>query len=185
MPRARLLSVRASWQQRAVSDRWVINMETGGLIKQIEIAFREEQYPGDDHLTQGSSMEAVEVGDFLRGRSWQDLRLAELARNHASLFFMTPEALHYYIAAFLIASVRDYNDSDQVPSSLLSLLNPFALNDSDYRSRFRQRYDLFNSSQKDAIRAFLEYLCDKHSEDFPSSTGKDQATQLLEWWTQQ
>ncbi len=159
-------------------------MQTGELIKRIESAFREEKYPGDDGLTHGSSMEAVEVGDFLRARRWQDLRLGELARNHASLFFMTPEALRYYIPAFLVAAVRDYDDSDQIPSSLLSLLSPFALNDSDYQTRFRQRYELFNDSQRDAIRAFLEYLRDTHSEDFPGGDGKDQASQLLEWWAQ-
>src|SRR6266487_3953379 len=147
-PQPPLLSAQASWQQRAVSDRCERDMQTGELIKRIESAFREEKYPGDDGLTHGSSMEAVEVGDFL------------------------------------VAAVRDYDDSDQIPSSLLSLLSPFALNDSDYQTRFRQRYELFNDSQRDAIRAFLEYLRDTHSEDFPGGDGKDQASQLLEWWSQ-
>lgn len=159
------------------------NKRAEEVAEQIEKAFREEQYPGDNHLTQGSTMEAAEVNGFLRGRRWQDLGVGELARNHASLFFMTPEAIRYYIAGFLIASVLHYGDSDQIPSSLLFLLSPFAMNDAHYQSRFRERFELLSNPEKSAIRAFLEYLRDTHSEDFPTNTSQDQVSQLLEWWT--
>jgi hypothetical protein len=158
-------------------------MDIEEVVERIETGFGEGKYPGDDHLTQGSSMEDVEVRDFLRGRRWQDLSVGELARNHASLFFMTSEAIRYYLPAFLIASVRHYDDSDQIPSSLLFLLNPFAINDSDYQSHFRERFKSLNESEKSAIEAFLKYLHDFHAEDFPAVTNQDQASQLLEWWT--
>lgn len=97
---------------------------------------------------------------------------------------MTPAAIRYYIPAFLIASIRHYDDSDQIPSPLLFLLNPFAMNDSNYHSSFRERFDLFDDSQKSATKAFLEYLSEAHPEDFPTGAGKDQASQVLEWWAQ-
>ena len=158
------------------------NMRAEEVAEQIERAFAGERYPGDKHLTQGSSMEAAEVASFLRGRCWQDFRTGELARNHESLFFMTPDAIRYYIAAFLITSLLHYDDSGQIPSSLLFFLSPFSMNDSDYQSRFRERFEMFNDSQRSAIRAFLECLRDAHSEDFPTSTSQDQVSQLLQWW---
>ena len=160
------------------------NRSAEQLAREIDRAFSAERYPGDDHLINSSSLEAVEVRDFLRGRRWNDLRIEELARNHASLFFLTPEALRYYIPAFLIASVLHYDDSDQIPSTLLFLLNPFAMTDSDYQPRFRERFESLSDSERHAIRGFLEFLRDTHADDFPSSGEKDQASQLLEWWNQ-
>jgi len=157
-------------------------MRPEDLADQIEKAFGPEQYPGDNRLAKGSSMEATEVSTFLRGRRWQDLSVEELTRNHESLFFMTADAVRYYIPAFLIASVRHYDDSDQIPSTLVFFLNPCAMNDPHYQSRFRERFGLLNDSERNAIKAFLEHLRDTHSEDFPSSSGKNQASQVLEAW---
>ena len=159
-------------------------MRADEVVQQIERAFNGERYPGDNRLTQGSSMEAAEIRDFLRSRHWQDLRLDELVHSHASLFFMTPEAVRYFLPAFLIASVQHYDDSDQIPSTLLFFLNPYAMSDSAYQSRFRERFESFNNSERAAIRAFLEYLRDTHSADFPASSGKDQASEVLDWWAE-
>lgn len=154
------------------------------VAEQIEGAFSRESYPGDNHLTEGSSLEAGDVSSFLKGRRWQDFRVEELARNHESLFFMTPEAVRYYIPAFLIASVRHYDDSDKIPSTLLFFLNPFSMTDSNYQSRFKQRFEPFTDSERSALIAFLEYIRDTHAEDFPMGAEKDEASQLLEWWVQ-
>jgi len=159
------------------------DMRSEEVAELIESAFSRERYPGDSHLTQGPSMEAAELREFLRGKRWRDLQLEELVRNRESIFFMTPEALRYYIPAFLIASVRHYADSDQIPSTLLFLLDQLAMNNSDYQSRFRERFESFSDSERAAIRAFLEYIRDTHLEDFPSSAGKDQVSQVHDWWT--
>jgi hypothetical protein len=158
-------------------------MRAEEVAEQIRRAFSAAPYPGDNRLTQGSSLEATQVSNFLKGRRWQDLGVEELALNHESLFFMTPEAIRYYIPAFLIASVRHYDDSDKIPGTLLFFLNPCAMTDSEYASRFRERFDVFDHSERGAITAFLEFLRDMHSEDFPTSTGRDEASQLIELWS--
>jgi hypothetical protein len=158
-------------------------MRAEEVAEQIRQAFSTAPYPGDNRLTQGSSIEATQVSNFLKGPRWQDLGVEELAPNHESLFFMTREAIRYYIPAFLIASVRNYDNSDKIPGTLLFFLNPHAMRDSEYASRFRERFDIFDDSERGAIRVFLEYLRDTHSEDFPTSTGRDEASQLIQLWS--
>jgi hypothetical protein len=147
------------------------------LARQIGEAFRDVPYPGDSCLTEGASSEAVDIADFLKGRRWQDLRLDELVRNHESVFFMTPEAIRYYLPAFLVVSVLHYQGANPIPSTLLFLLR--LPKDAEDRSRFQTRFRSFGKPQRDAIKAFLEYLRDEQAEDFLQA---DEASELLGWW---
>lgn len=153
------------------------------VARQIENAFRAAQYPGDHFLTEGGSSEAADIAEFLRGRRWQDLKIEELAPNHESIFFMSPEALRYYLPAFLLAGVLQYENAGQIPSSLIFLLRPAGSKDPTAEARFRRRFGPLSNSQRRAIRAFLEYLRDNHSEDFPTEGGEDEPSTLLRWWT--
>jgi hypothetical protein len=147
------------------------------LVRQIGEAFGDVAYPGDSCLTEGCSSEAVDIADFLKGRRWQDLRLDELVRNHESLFFMTPEAIRYYLPAFLVASILHYRDANPIPSTLVFLLR--VPKDAEDRSRFQTRFRSLATSQRGAIKAFLEYLRDEHAEDFLQA---NEVSELLSWW---
>lgn len=149
----------------------------------IERAYGEVPYPGDDRLVEGFSLEASEIADFLKGRRWQDLQPEELLRNRQSLFFMTPEAIRFYLPAYLRTSVLHYEKADTIPGSIMFLLRPTAPNDSDAEKRFRARFGSLNKQQCEAIRAFLEYIHDEHAEDFPNQSGTDEASVLLKWWS--
>jgi len=152
------------------------------VARQVEEAFRDVPYPGDDHLTDGSSMEALDVADFLRGRDWRDLRLDELVTNHASLFFMTPEAVRFYLPAYLTATLLHYNDADQIPGSVMFLLKTPAASDADAYGRYRARFGNVSPAQRQAIRAFLTWIRDEHAEDFPAEGGVDEPSTLLRSW---
>jgi hypothetical protein len=148
-------------------------------VRLIGEAFENVPYPGDSRLVEGYSSEAVEVADFLRGRRWQELRLDELVHNYASIFFMTAEAIRFYLPAYLIVSVLHYEAVDQIPGSVMFLLKPPVPADSVERSRFETRFGQLSKEQRRAVSAFLRYLRDEESQDFFQA---EEASELLQWW---
>jgi len=160
----------------------VPNKRSADLVRQITMAFAEVKYPGSDHLVAGHSLEALEIAGFLGERPWQDLRLDELVYNHASIFFMTPEAIRSYLPAYLNASVLHYREADQIPDSIMFLLSPPAAGDLNGKARFRARFAPLTDAQLNAIRAFLQYLHDEHAEDYPTEDNGDEALKLLKLW---
>ena len=149
------------------------------VTRQIKQAFAEVPYPGDEHLVEGHNSEAVEVADLLRGRHWQDLRLKELLRNRQSVFFMTPEAIRFYLPVYLMVSLLHYEEADTIPGSVMFLFKPPATNDPCGAQRFEARFGHLTSVQREAIKQFLEYMRDEHAEDFVQAR---EATDLLQWW---
>lgn len=147
------------------------------VARRIEEAFADVPYPGDDHLVVGWTPEDVEIASFLRGRRWQNLPLEWLARNHEVVFFMTPEALRFYLPAYLIASLLHYDQAGNIPSSVMFLLELPSADDSDGQGRFQARFEPLSRRQREAIKAFIEYLRDEHGEAYPEDTSP-----LLRWW---
>jgi hypothetical protein len=152
------------------------------VAKQVENAFGEVPYPGNDRLVEGSSSETIEVENFLRDRRWQELQFADLINNHESLFFMTPEAIRFYLPAYLIVSLLHYEKADRIPGSVMFLLRPPLPHDTDSQSRFEARFGPLSRPQRNAIQAFLKYLHEEHPEDFPTEGDIDEPFVLLRWW---
>jgi len=156
----------------------MVSSNSAVIVRQIEEAFREVPYPGDGCLTEGHSSEAFDIANWLKRRRWQDLGREELSRNHESLFFMTPQAIRYYLQAFLLASVLHYHEANPLPSTVLFFLT-FPKNSED-RSRFRARFHLLTKPQSDAIRAFLEFIRDEYPEDYLQG---NEIGEMLDWWS--
>jgi len=124
----------------------------------------------------GRTPEDDEVADFLRGRGWQDLPLDWLARNHECMFFMTPEALRFYLPAFLLPSILDCGNAGDIPGSLLFLFE--TPSDPVRQSWFAERFGPLTARQRQAIKAFIEYVRDEHKE-----TWHYEASVVLRSWT--
>ena len=153
------------------------------LVREIEGAFADVEYPGDERLVYDSSgkhLECAEVADALRGRDWRSLSVEELSYSPSNLNFMTAEAVHYYLPAYLTASVLSYSAAGAVPETLLWILkSPPATQTTDQRA-FASFADRLTSRQKAVIRSFLEYLRDEHGADFP--WGDVSPSTVLEAW---
>jgi hypothetical protein len=93
---------------------------------------------------------------------------------------MTPEAIRFYLPAYLLASIIRYRESDQIPGSIMFLLRLPEAGDLNANVRFRARFGSLTERQVCAIRAYLQYFHDEHAEDFPSDGGGDEALELLE-----
>ena len=137
------------------------------LREAIRAAFAGTPYPGDDHLTVyfPEGREYDETFKLLRGKTWMECSVTEFIRGDTPFPDLTPEAFHYYMPAFLLASIDPHHEScSDVASSLMFYLNPVnAKNTSgetylqyDDAENYRRRIALFTSDQRSVVINVLE-----------------------------
>ena len=142
------------------------------LIAQIERAFAEVAYPGDEDLTGSSYGEepAALVRDF-RGRTdWRKLDKAFL--NQASdgwgtaLSFFSDNALRFYLPAYMIADIRGDLDTGSDPAvRLCSSVTPLGGRQKIAKmwgggtmgERARACFEKFSAAQASAVVAYLQW----------------------------
>ena len=96
----------------------------------------------------------AERGHPATGHSVKDLRY------HSIVFsFFTPEALHYYLPAFLAAVIDDEREADILWDCVLYALDP-EVTWQEYRVA-----DRFNEAQRSAVLAWLKYCHSQRHED--------------------
>ena len=81
------------------------------LKQTIESVFTDVPYPGDGNITRCPyhCAECLAVAKFFKGRSWQGNTVEELREHHTALALFTPEAFHYFLPAFMLASIDGYD----------------------------------------------------------------------------
>ncbi|HEY9651759.1 MAG TPA: DUF6714 family protein, partial [Coleofasciculaceae cyanobacterium] len=141
------------------------------LSEQIQSAFDETPYPGDDRLC-GSEQgdEPAEYALEFRGLSWKTLHPDFLAYHSASLSFFTDEGFRYFLPAYLIADlmmpelegVRSNADpvfhlthgliEDKLDKSSNNLTDNF-----DWYEIATRKFSHFNLAERKAIVAYLKY----------------------------
>lgn len=93
---------------------------------------------------------------------WQDVSDADLARFHASMFFMDAIGLRYYLPAFMIYGLHHIdNDEWAIVSSLLTVLGAHQICGKPHL----ERYQIVTHTQAQAIGGFLQYVAG-HGEEF-------------------
>jgi hypothetical protein len=147
------------------------------LRQQIESAFADVEYPGDDRLvsdTSGYDLECNDVAALFKGKHWKDVSLETLLSHSGALPLLTPEAYRFYLPAYLLAGSLRYEDADVVPYDVVSSL-PRApdpeldtLFDSSHQfERRRKKMEALTPLQRQAVKSFLEFLKKYHADDDP------------------
>jgi hypothetical protein len=117
------------------------------LIQQIQDAFRNTPYPGDNQVG-----DDTEVYRFI-GKRWQDVSVEDID-TVTNLHFFTPEGQRYYIPAYLIAVLIHpnlrINIREGIIRGLAPILNP------EWKSERITIYEIFSPEERAAIRLFFE-----------------------------
>jgi hypothetical protein len=136
------------------------------LREAIRAAFAYVNYPGDNCLTRWRERrsEYDETGNLLRGKTWMECPVNEFISGDTPFPDLTPEAFHYYMPAFLLASI-DLTQHSDVGSSLVFYLNPANAKKSsgefqyDDTENFNRRMSLFTREQRSVVaRVLQEYV---------------------------
>ena len=157
-----------------------------GLRHEIERAFAEREYPGDDRIADSDpryeSYEGHAIAAFHRGKPWHEIALRHLLDDYAGdptacLALMTPEGWRYYLPAYLLMAL-DWKESDAVGDAVVgALTHPRARVESFTRvandlglepeevlakhsERFEARMSGLSADELAAVRAVLEYLAE-------------------------
>lgn len=139
------------------------------LIRKIHIAFPPNEYPGDEQIIPIRSpmdLEAIELLGAFKGKRWTDLTTETLLFNHDALSYFTPAGFRYYLPAFMLASITDWDSADIIPECVIFNLTAPSSTESGGID-FRDRLAVMSDQQKATIADFLEYLDKKHHHDNP------------------
>lgn len=83
--------------------------ETAALVAEINAAFDQAPYPGDDNvcLVGGQEEEASLYALEFQGLDWRTLHPSLLAQNFLGLNFFTADGFRYFLPAYLVADLID------------------------------------------------------------------------------
>jgi hypothetical protein len=148
-------------------------------IAAIEAAFPLDPVPEVDDVRNDHCPECAELAARFSGKRWDEIALADLARN-PSASLLTPVAFRYYLPAMMLRSMEDPRALDTFPYSLVSELSPPGGKPSPDRLA---TYAGLTTDQATAIIAFLRHyeLC--QAEETPDDrAGRRVVTRALKCW---
>lgn len=150
-------------------------------VRQINDAFANVTYPGDDNIAydqSGNHIECSQVARRFRGKHSRNLTADFLRKNADAIFFFSPAAYAFFLPAFLRASVEDFERADVVPSNVVVSLSPSLLQWTP--EQFGRHVENLTVSQRKAVAAFLKYLDAERADHFPLG---DPKIALEEFWS--
>ena len=111
------------------------NDEALKLKAEIEEAFADVPYPGDDNIANSGIFEDAEVAGHFKGIKWQDYKDNPsqflTMRLDGDLFFMTHEAFRYYLPLYMIQALIDRKNADCLPDGIILNFNTSRIEVSD------------------------------------------------------
>lgn len=130
------------------------------------------------------SIPAEDVEPFI-GKKWQELDTNFLLANRGATALFTPEAFRYFFPAYCRVAIFDYDNGDTVPGEIVFILTPpryikECRKDKGISALFTELFKSISLDQKKAICVFLEYLCSKHPDDYPSNI----LNPVITFWTE-
>jgi len=103
-------------------------------------------------------IEARQVADYFSDKKWQDITVRSLRADYigdasACLVFMTPQAFRFYLPAYLLICIDEYNEADVIYDSTITRL--IKSTEPTEATKFDDRFVTMALGQKQAIAAFL------------------------------
>lgn len=129
------------------------------LRESIKAAFATVSYPGDENITRCTHDECLECADIaahFQGVNGCDCTLEQLWKYRSAISMFTPEALHYFLPAFMLQSLGHWDDFDEIPFSIACQFLPAKADTSTDEQEYRtKRRTIFNRQQREAIAEYL------------------------------
>lgn len=125
------------------------------LAQQVEIAFSDVPYPGDDNIAKSPNTSLSSgISTLFVGKNWQEVPLSSLFQERLSLGLFTPEAFCYFFPAFLRAVLLHSDQMDTLWENLFFDLTP--PENEIKMGVFLDKVSRFNQQQIEVIKAFIK-----------------------------
>ena len=123
------------------------------LVETISKAWANVPYPGDENIFTPDSYDDEGIADYFSGTTWKGHKVDRLRGRCSALnLFFTPRAYHYWLPAYLIATVEDPLELSQGVQSLVASVTP------GRGWKLEEKMALLTNEQKLAVIKVLEYL---------------------------
>ncbi len=123
------------------------------IRRAIVASFADVPYPGDDAIVlDPTSFAGKDIQRDLKGHHWRDLPFE--APDGCWVVFLRPEARRFYLPALLLNALDRLSEGYN-PMDLFELVPP------EDATRFERQHEAYTSTQKEALRLFLEYARDE------------------------
>lgn len=156
------------------------------LQQEIEAAFADVSYPGDDRIAYSNiDWDGAQLAATFKGKHWKELTPHDL--HWHEMTFLSREGLQFYLPAYLLASLEGYDGTlyeDIRPFTVygLTLVDENTPQGHILRESQLKDFSIFTPVQKRAIRSFLEYARDEWTDDFVGGDSPRKALEL--YWGQ-
>lgn len=146
------------------------------VIDRIETAFADVSHPGDDALLHPDCMDDGDVAAYYGSIAWRDIPARTIARESASLGFLSATGFQFLLPAYMIWTLRNFDSGWASVEGTIWALDPGRFG-GPFREHNASQYALLTEAQREAIVAFLKALTkDKELE-------KDACSVLRSYWT--
>jgi hypothetical protein len=126
---------------------------TQELVIELASAFEDVQRPSDDRIFKPNAAYFFDIDQAIRdftANHWKQLALEALVKHKDNLPFLTPQAFHYYLPAFLIASIEHPKTVDVLRDNVIHSLAP-PIDNEDFASSV----SIFTQQQAKAVLNFF------------------------------
>ncbi|RLJ20787.1 hypothetical protein DJ031_04565 [bacterium endosymbiont of Escarpia laminata] len=162
------------------------NLNHEDLVKMITNAFSGSVYPGDDALVPhfDRDLERQRIMEFFKRKRWEDLSFQSIDSGYQGegsvcLYFMTTEALRYYLPAYMVITLDEFDDAEFFADTVVRTLTPPEAGSEDFK-QFIAWAASFSQEQREAVKQYLLYMSENHADDFQLEGAPDIA--LNRFW---
>jgi hypothetical protein len=122
----------------------------------IEVAFKDVPYPGDKNITTCKCPECEKIGAHFRGTTWRDHTLQQLQQHQTAISLFTPEALRFFLPAFMVRSLGKWWDTCLMPFFIAQQFISRSTTEDPVSQRHRtHRWEVFSPEQRRAVAVYL------------------------------
>ena len=128
------------------------------IIENIKKAWEHVPYPGNENIFTPDSYDDEDITEYFFGTTWEGHSVVQL-RVHCSAIstFFSPKAYHYWLPAYLIASIEDPDELSQGVDRLIGSFTP-EIDASRFSMDQRERFALLTNEQKLCIILVIEFI---------------------------
>lgn len=128
--------------------------------ERLAAAWADVDVPRDDDITDHICEECDEIARYFGARPWQNFTDVQELRLHSeALTLFSRTAFHYYLPAFMRATLRDPVTADAIPDGIMFCF------ECELGAASRDRLSLFSTAQLDVVGEFMEILARQEIED--------------------
>lgn len=130
------------------------DLKCAKLITDINSTFQNVQYTSHQStITIDARYDCEEISEQFSGKDWRDIPFQMLIDTYSALYLFTPEAFHYFLPAFMLASLSD--DDDMLWGHILAQFCPSSTAHNELRRRAIA--GLLSDDQRSLVMSFFEY----------------------------